>query len=158
MENAKAGQYLTFNLNEELYGVPIEAIREINRVGEITPVPRTPSYIKGVMNLRGRIVPVVNLRTKFSLPEQAFTRDTCIVVIESDFNQIGMIVDAVKEVIDLKTSDIEPPPQLGQATKDRFITGLGKVENRVVILVDIVSALSYEDHQELKELSERQAA
>lgn len=158
MENAKPGQYLTFNLNEEFYGVPIEAIREINRVGEITPVPRTPPYIKGVMNLRGRIVPVVNLRTKFSLPEQAFTRDTCIVVIESDFNQIGMIVDAVKEVIDLKASEIEPPPQLGQAAQDRFITGLGKVENRVVILVDIVSALSHQDHQELKEISERQAA
>ncbi|RYZ78606.1 MAG: purine-binding chemotaxis protein CheW, partial [Proteobacteria bacterium] len=142
--NAKPGQYLTFQLMEEQYGVPIETVREINRVGEITPVPRTPEYVKGVMNLRGKIIPVVNLRVKFGMNTQDYTRDTCIIVIDTEIGQVGMIVDSVKEVVDLVANQIEPSPVLGHEATMSFVRGMGKVDQRVIILVDIVSAFSHE--------------
>lgn len=141
---AKEGQYLTFQLMAEQYGVPIETVREINRVGEITPVPRTPEYVKGVMNLRGKIIPVVNLRVKFGMDTQAYTRDTCIIVIDTEIGQVGMIVDSVKEVVDLVANQIEPSPVLGNEATMSFVRGMGKVDQRVIILVDIVSAFSRE--------------
>jgi len=141
---AKAGQYLTFQLMAEQYGVPIETVREINRVGEITPVPRTPEYVKGVMNLRGKIIPVVNLRVKFGMAPQEYTRDTCIIVIDTEIGQVGMIVDSVKEVVDLTDNQIEPSPILGNETTMSFVRGMGKVDQRVIILVDIVSAFSHD--------------
>jgi purine-binding chemotaxis protein CheW len=141
---AKAGQYLTFQLMAEQYGVPIETVREINRVGEITPVPRTPECVKGVMNLRGKIIPVVNLRVKFGMEPQAYTRDTCIIVIDTQIGQVGMIVDSVKEVVDLKDNQIEPSPVLGNEASMTFVRGMGKVDQRVIILVDIVSSFSHE--------------
>jgi purine-binding chemotaxis protein CheW len=141
---AQPGQYLTFQLMTEQYGVPIETVREINRVGEITPVPRTPAFVKGVMNLRGKIIPVINLRVRFGMPSQDYTRDTCIIVIDTDFGQVGMIVDAVKEVADLNANQIEPAPVLGNEKTMSFIRGMGKVEDKVIILVDVVSALSQE--------------
>lgn len=143
-KKAKPGQYLTFQLQEEQYGVPIETVREINRVVEITPVPRTPEYVKGVMNLRGKIIPVVNLRIKFGMLAQEHTRDTCIIVIDTEIGQVGMIVDSVKEVVDLTENQIEPSPVLGNEATMSFVRGMGKVEQRVIILVDIVSAFSHE--------------
>lgn len=139
---AKPGQYLTFQLKAEQYGVAIETVREINQFGEITPVPRTPEYVKGVMNLRGKIIPVVNLRIKFGMDAKDTTRDTCIIVIDTEIGQVGMIVDSVKEVVDLQESQIEPSPILGNEHAMSFVRGMGKVDNKVVILVDIVSAFS----------------
>lgn len=144
-EVAKPGQYLTFCLGKEQYGVPIEVIREINRVTEITPVPKTPSYIKGVMNLRGKIIPVINLRIKFNMEPLDYTRDTCIIVIDTPSGQLGTIVDAVKEVVDLKSENIQPPPVLGDPTTMQFIKAMGKQDDRVIILVDIVQALTPEN-------------
>jgi purine-binding chemotaxis protein CheW len=143
-KKSKPGQYLTFQLQNEQYGVPIETVREINRVVEITPVPRTPEYVKGVMNLRGKIIPVVNLRVKFGMNAQEHTRDTCIIVLDTEIGQVGMIVDSVKEVVDLADNQIEPSPVLGNEETMSFVRGMGKVENRVIILVDIVSAFSHE--------------
>jgi purine-binding chemotaxis protein CheW len=151
--HAKAGQFLTFQLLSEQYGVPIEAVREINRVGEITPVPKTPEFVKGVMNLRGKIIPVINLRIKFGMPAQEYTRDTCIVVIESDIGQVGMIVDSVKEVVDLTALQIEPPPVLGNCKEMSFVKGLGKLEDRVIILVDVVAALSHESLTQMAQIA-----
>lgn len=139
---AKPGQYLTFQLMSEQYGVAIETVREINQFGEITPVPRTPEYVKGVMNLRGKIIPVVNLRVKFGMDAQDTTRDTCIIVIDTEIGQVGMIVDSVKEVVDLEENQIEPSPVLGNEASMSFVRGMGKVDNKVVILVDIVAAFS----------------
>lgn len=146
---AKPGQYLTFQLMSEQYGVPIATVREINRVGEITPVPKTPEFVKGVMNLRGKIIPVINLRVRFGMPSIDYTRDTCIIVIDTDFGQVGMIVDAVREVADLNQQQIEPPPLLGNEKTLGFIRGMGKLEDRVIILVDVVSALSQEQLSQL---------
>lgn len=151
--NAKAGQYLTFQLMSEQYGVPIETVREINRVGEITPVPKTADFVKGVMNLRGKIIPVVNLRVRFGMDSQDYTRDTCIIVIDTDIGQVGMIVDSVKEVVDLHDSQIEPPPMLGHDRTLTFVRGMGKIEQRVIILVDVVSAFSAEQLNQMSSLA-----
>ncbi|WP_413576017.1 chemotaxis protein CheW [Bdellovibrio sp. HCB290] len=151
---AKAGQYLTFQLMSEQYGVAIETVREINQFGEITPVPRTPEYVKGVMNLRGKIIPVVNLRVKFGMDAQDKTRDTCIIVIDTEIGQVGMIVDSVKEVVDLEDNQIEPSPVLGNHNSMHFVRGMGKVDNRVVILVDIVAAFSSDQMGQMAEFSE----
>lgn len=155
---AKPGQYLTFQLMSEQYGVAIETVREINQFGEITPVPRTPEYVKGVMNLRGKIIPVVNLRIKFGMDSQDTTRDTCIIVIDTEIGQVGMIVDSVKEVVDLQESQIEPSPILGNEHAMSFVRGMGKVDNRVVILVDIVSAFSVEQMGQISQFSRPQEA
>ena len=154
MAKALPGQYLTFRLMAEQYGVPIETVREINRVGEITPVPRTPDFVKGVMNLRGKIIPVINLRVRFGMPSQDYTRDTCIIVIDTDFGQVGMIVDAVKEVADLDQNQIEPPPVLGNEKTMSFIRGMGKLEDKVIILVDVVSALSHENLTQINQAAD----
>lgn len=145
LSNVKAGQYLTFQLQSEFYAVPIETVREINRVGEITPVPKTPPFVKGVMNLRGKIIPVINLRIKFGMEAQAYTRDTCIIVIDTEIGQVGMIVDAVKEVVDLKANQIESSPQFNQNPANNFIQGLGKLEDRVIIMLDMAAALSQDN-------------
>ncbi len=155
---AKPGQYLTFQLMNEQYGVAIETVREINQFGEITPVPKTPDYVKGVMNLRGKIIPVVNLRVKFGMNPKETTRDTCIIVIDSEIGQVGMIVDSVKEVIDLQDSQIEPAPSLGNHHALSFVRGMGKVDNHVVILVDIESAFTFEQMNVMAGFNQEQAA
>lgn len=150
---AQPGQYLTFQLMSEQYGVAIETVREINQYGEVTPVPRTPDYVKGVMNLRGKIIPVVNLRAKFGMDSQSNTRDTCIIVIDTQIGQVGMIVDSVKEVVDLQAAQIEPAPVLGNEKAMSFVRGMGKVDNRVVILVDIVAAFSSDQMGQMGNIS-----
>lgn len=138
-------QYLTFYLKSQLFGVPIGAVREINRLSEITPVPQTPSFVAGVINLRGKVIPVVDLRLKFSMEIAPHTRQTCIIVIEGDIGQVGMIVDSVSGVIDLSENQIEPRPTMGDDVKLAFVLGLGKIDNMVVILVDIIKALGREE-------------
>lgn len=144
-KTSKPGQYLTFTLNARPFGVSIETVREINRMGDITPVPHTPSYVAGVMNLRGKVIPVVDLRAKFGIPVSVYTRETCIIVIEANGSHTGMIVDSVSEVVDLEKNQIEPPPLLGDNTSLSYILGMGKVNDRVIILVDILEALAKED-------------
>ncbi len=150
---AKPGQYLSFMLKSQAYGVPIGTVREINRVADITPVPQTPHFVAGVMNLRGKVIPVVDLRLKFDLEAAPHTRNTCIIVIEGDSGQVGMIVDAVTGVIDLGAQQIEPAPVMGDETRMSFVLGMGKIESNVVILVDIVRALSKEQLQGLKDIA-----
>lgn len=140
-EVSKPGQYLTFQLGSEQFGVSIAVVREINRLGDITPVPRTPAHVEGVMNLRGKIIPVIQLRVSFGLKEKDSDRDTCVIVIDTPNGQIGVIVDAVREVVDLRENQIEPPPQMGESSKLRYIRALGKMEHQVLILVDIVAVL-----------------
>jgi purine-binding chemotaxis protein CheW len=142
---ARQGQYLTFTLNKQLYGVSIEVVREINRMSEITKVPQTPDFVAGVLNLRGRVIPVVDLRKKFDVVVSAYTKSTCVVVIEAAYGQVGMVVDTVSGVIDLKDQQIDQRPVLGDEKKVGYVMGLGRLENGVVILVDIVSALSKDE-------------
>jgi purine-binding chemotaxis protein CheW len=145
------GQYLTFKLGTQTYGVPILDVREINQISEITFVPKAPSFVKGVINLRGRIVPVVDLKQKFGIGFTEFSKESCTIVIEADGGQVGMLVDRVNDVVELGADQIEPKPMLGDQANTEFILGMGKVNDLVVILIDVVRALSQEEF--LKQLS-----
>ncbi len=155
---AKAGKYLTFVINKQCYGVPIGTVREINRVSEITPVPKAPHYVTGVMNLRGKVIPVVNLRTRLAFEPIEYTKETCIIVIETPQGQTGMIVDAVNGVIDLTNENIEAPPHLNNSNYSDYVMGMGKAENQIIILVDIVKTMMSEYIAPINEENEKAAA
>lgn len=138
---AQPGQYLTFLLKGQTFGVPIETVREINRVTDIAPVPKTHPCVAGVMNLRGKVIPVIDLRTMLGMPAAAHTKETCVVVIESREGQIGATVDAVAAVIDFRAENIEPTPRMGDGNSMKFVIGMGKAESGVVILIDAAFAL-----------------
>lgn len=136
-----AGKYLTFSLSNEDYGLSILKVREIIGVMEITAVPHTPNYIKGVINLRGRVIPVLDLRLKFSMAPEEYNERTCIIVVEVQGKtgpvQVGMVVDSVSEVLNITAAEIEPPPTLGTSTESANILGMAKVKSEVKILLDI---------------------
>ncbi|MGR3174717.1 MAG: chemotaxis protein CheW [Candidatus Scalindua sp.] len=139
------GKFLTFILGSEVYGIEILKVREIIKLMDITTVPRTPNYLKGVINLRGKVIPIVDLRSKFSMPEVEHTQETCIIVAEVNQTSIGIIVDSVSEVSNINSGEIEEAPHLGQDIDTDFILGLGKTKERIVILLDIALVLSSED-------------
>jgi len=139
-------KFLTFCLGQEEYGLPILAVREIIGLIDVTPLPQTPAFVKGVINLRGKIIPVIELRSKFGLPTVDYTAETCILVVEvageeegSGSFQLGIIVDSVREVLDISRSNIEPPPNFGTSIPRSSIQGMGKVKDKVVILLNINS-------------------
>lgn len=134
---AKEGKYLTFALGHEEYGLEILQVREIIGLMEITAVPEVPEYVKGVINLRGKIIPVIDLRLKFEMQRVDYSNETCIIVLNVNSNLIGIIVDRVCEVLDIAQDSIEPPPNFGSKTHTDFITGIGKIGDKVKILLDI---------------------
>lgn len=136
-----AGKYLTINLGEEAYGLAVLKVREIIRMQKITPVPQMPDYVCGVLNLRGRVIPVVDLRVKFGLKAE-FGERTCIVVVQvklpsSQTVQMGLIVDSVEEVVNLNAQDIEPTPDFGTRIDTSYLLGMAKVKGQVKTLLDI---------------------
>ena len=133
----RAGQYLTFFLSERSYGVPVSSVREINRMTQITPVPRTPVFISGVMNLRGKIIPVIDLRKRFGLPANEHSEQSRIVVVEVHGRVIGFIVDRVSEVLRINSKIVEPAPPMACSVDSDFIAGVGKLEDRLLILLDL---------------------
>lgn len=146
---AAAGKYLTFRLKNESYGIVVLKIREIIRLQPITPVPQMPCYIKGVLNLRGKIIPVIDLRVKFGLQDITDTDHSCIIVVKLDLpnrmsSQIGLIVDGVEEVINISSNEIEPAPDFGTALDTTFILGLAKIKGSVKTLLDIDRVLTEE--------------
>jgi len=147
------GKFLTFFLSKEEYGIEILKVREIIGVVDITPVPQTPDYLKGVINLRGKVIPIIDLRLKFSLPEEEYTQETCIIVVEVNLAQIGVAVDKVSEVLDIKRDEIEASLQFGQGRNTNFIKGLGKVKGKIVILLDIDTVLSSQELEMVKQIS-----
>ncbi|MBC8551165.1 MAG: purine-binding chemotaxis protein CheW [Candidatus Brocadiales bacterium] len=136
------GKYLTFVLGREVYGIEILKVREIIGLMDITTVPQTPEYMKGVINLRGKVIPVLDLRLKFSMPEEEHTKETCVIVVEVNNTSVGIIVDSVSEVLEIKGGDIEEAPCFGQGIDTDFIIGLGKVKEKIIILLDIEEVLS----------------
>ncbi len=146
---ASAGKYLTFRLKNESYGIVVLKIREIIRLQPITPVPQMPSYIKGVLNLRGKIIPVIDLRVKFGLQDITDADHNCIIVVKIDLpnrvsSQIGLIVDAVEEVINISANEIEAAPDFGAVLDTSFILGLAKIKGSVKALLDIDRILTEE--------------
>ncbi len=139
------GKYLTFVLSNEEYGLEILKVREIISVLDITSVPQTPPFIKGVINLRGKVIPVVDLRLKFGMEETEYTKETCTIVVDVQGFLMGIVVDTVSEVIDIAKTDIEPPPAFGSTIKTDFILGMGKVKGEIKILLSIDKILSAQE-------------
>jgi purine-binding chemotaxis protein CheW len=135
-------QFLTFALGQEEYGVEILKIQEIKGFSAITPLPNAPAYVKGVLNLRGTIVPIVDLRKKFGMPEEAYTKFTVIVVVQVQGKIMGFIVDAVSDVLTVTGSEIQPTPDLHGQVDTSFLNGLAKAGEKLVILLDIDKVLT----------------
>ena len=151
------GKYLTFKLADEEYGVEILKVREIIGIMDITAVPKMPPAMKGVINLRGKVVPVIDLRLKFGLAEVEHTEQTCIIVVDVG-REVGIIVDTVSEVLDLANENIEPPPSMGAEVDTSFIMGMGKVGEDVKILLDIDKVMSSAEVQAAANAAKAQEA
>ena len=145
----REGKYLTFVLNDEEYGIGILKIKEIIGMMPITTVPQTPEFVKGVINLRGKVIPVMDLRLRFGMEAIDYTERTCIIVVEIESTagtvQIGIVVDAVSEVLNIKGEDIEETPAFGAKLNTDYILGMAKMEGGVKILLDIDRVLSTEE-------------
>jgi len=142
-------QYLTFTLGEDVFAIDVTMAREVLDVCDVTRVPQVPEYMLGVINLRGSVVPVIDMRRKFGMPAAEKTRDSCIVVVEVDVDGesvvVGALADSVREVLDLTPDQIEPPPRIGTRLKTEFIKGMGNLDDRFVIILDINRVFSAEE-------------
>jgi purine-binding chemotaxis protein CheW len=142
-------QYLTFQLGEEVFAIGVSNVREILEFTTVTKVPKTPEFMRGVINLRGSVVPVLDMRLKFGLTRTEKTVDTCIIVVEVSFEDentiIGALVDSVQEVFDLEADQIEPAPKIGTQLKTEFIKGMGKRDDQFIIILDINKVFSSEE-------------
>lgn len=149
-------QYLTFQIGKEMFAVGILHIREIIEYGSLTTVPMMPEFVRGVINLRGSVVPVIDLSARFGRGESRINRRSCIVILEIDssntgetLQEVGVIVDSVSEVLEIPQADIEPPPGFGARIRADFIAGMGKVQGHFVILLNVQHALDIEEMAEL---------
>jgi purine-binding chemotaxis protein CheW len=155
-EDANDNKFLSFYLEREEYGVEILRVREIIGIIDITPLPQTPEFVKGVINLRGKIIPVIELRSKFMMPPVEYTEETCIIVVDvtdpetDDQFQMGVIVDTVSEVMDIEKDQIEPAPRFGCDINTDYIFGMGKTRDKVVILLDIDKVLTRTELTDLR--------
>jgi purine-binding chemotaxis protein CheW len=145
-EHEQLHQYLTFMLSGEIFAIGILSIKEIIEYGNLTEVPRMPLFIRGVINLRGAVVPVIDLGARFGKQATAISRRTCIVIIEVEHEDeqqvVGVMVDAVNEVLDIQANEIEPPPTFGAKIRTDFIRGMGKVDGKFVIILNVDHVLS----------------
>jgi len=153
-------QYLTFMLGGEMFAIGILAIKEIIEYGNLTAVPMMPEFIRGVINLRGAVVPVIDLSARFGRKSTDVTRRTCIVIIEvesdNEKQDLGVVVDAVNEVLEIPQDQIEPPPAFGARIRTDFIRGMGKVGGRFVIILNVGNVLSIEDITVLEKMAAAQ--
>lgn len=148
-------QYLTFMLAEEVFAFDVAKVREILEFTPITKIPQTPDYMRGVINLRGGVVPVIDLRLNFGMSRTEETINTCIIVVEVSVNReplvIGVLADSVQEVVEMEPQQIEPPPQIGISLKTEFIKGMGKVDNDFVMILDIDKVFSSDELNDIQE-------
>ncbi|WP_199590012.1 chemotaxis protein CheW [Bremerella cremea] len=133
---ADNGQFLTFTLQSEEYGIEILKVQEIKGFSKITPIPNAPAYVRGVMNLRGTVVPIIDLRCRFSMTEKEYDQFTCIIVVNIGTRVVGLIVDTVSDVLNIPHDAIADPPDLATGGDNAFITGMGKLDERIVMLLD----------------------
>lgn len=146
-EDTQHGKYLTFPLGKEVFGVGIKDVTEIIGIQAITYVPDVPEYVKGIINLRGKIIPVIDIRAKFKKPAVEYTDRTCIIVVDYDETTIGFIVDCVTEVVDIKDDDIVPPPAYKSGYQNKYIKGIGKVGDDIKMLLDCQKIIADDDEQ-----------
>jgi purine-binding chemotaxis protein CheW len=144
-----ASQYLTFSLGDEVFAMDIRSVREIIQHGAMTIVPLMPAFVRGIINLRGAVVPVIDLQSRFGRDTAKIGKKTCVIIFdvgaEGDKVELGLLVDAVSEVIDIAPSQIEPPPQFGTTIAREFIRGLGKVDAKFIVILEPERALNIDD-------------
>ncbi len=154
--NAKKGkilQLVSFNLGNEEFAVDILIVQEINRMIEVTKVPNAPDFIEGIIDLRGKVIPIVDLRSRLGMPQKEYDVHTRIIVVEIDSNIIGFIVDSVSEVLRIDESITEPPPSAVAGIDSDFITAVGKLDGRLLILLDLGRILSDKETEALKDVA-----
>jgi purine-binding chemotaxis protein CheW len=151
----QGGKFLSFLLGEEVYAIPIKKAREIIGMMEIIHIPKMQGYIKGVINLRGKIIPIIDLRLRFGMEEKAYSERTCIIVVDVNTKEnqrlMGIVVDAVSEVVTIQTTDIENPPEFDAQIDSSFLAGLGKTKEKVIMLLEIDKILNREEMASLKQ-------
>ncbi|MCX6345226.1 MAG: chemotaxis protein CheW [Armatimonadetes bacterium] len=161
LTNQDSDQYLTFTLGEEGFAIEISKIREVLDFTDLTTVPRTPDYMRGVINLRGNVVPIVDLRLQLGMSAVEKTVDTCIVIVEVDMGadmlHVGMLADSVQEVVDIDHSQIEPAPKMGTRLNTEFIRGMAKRDDKFSIILDIDKVLSGEELAAMMDTKEEEA-
>ena len=145
-------QWVTFHLEGEKYGIKVMQVQEVLRITEIAPVPGAPHYVLGIINLRGNVVTVIDTRRRFGLPDVDSDDETRIVIVEANNNVVGILVDSVAEVVDLKMSDIETAPNVGNDESSKYIQGVSSRDEELLILVDVDKLLSDEEWQEVASL------
>ena len=150
----ETGKHLTFSLGTETYGIDVLKIKEIIGVINITVVPRMPDFIKGVINLRGKIIPVIDLRLKIGFEFREYDERTCIIIVEilinNDIIMLGVIIDTVLEVVNITEENLEPAPNFGMKINTSFISGMAKIESKVIALLNIEELLSTEDIEKIR--------
>ena len=145
-------QWVTFHLDNEKYGIKVMQVQEVLRMTEIAPVPGAPHYVMGIINLRGNVVTVIDTRKRFGLAETEADDSTRIVIVEADNNVVGILVDSVAEVVDLKMSDVETAPNVGNDESSKYIQGVSSQGDELLILVDVNKLLTDEEWQEVASL------
>lgn len=142
-------QLVVFSIGNESYGVDVESVESIIKVQEITRLPHAPEFVEGVTNLRGLVVPIMDLRKRFGLPTEEATRDTRIMIVNMNGTYVGMVVDAVTQVVRISTDAIEPPPSMAMTVNSTFIKGIAKLDDILIILLDLKKVLTIEERERL---------
>jgi purine-binding chemotaxis protein CheW len=153
-EDTQHGRFLTFTLDEEDYGIEIRFVTEIIGMQSISKIPELPEYIKGIINLRGKIIPVLDVRLKFRKEAAEYTDRTCIIVIDTGEQSVGLIVDNVSEVMSINDDDIAPPPDIRSGIQNKYIQGVGKVDGKVKLLLDCKKLFDEDGTQQTSEIGE----
>lgn len=151
-EMSDTRKVIVFQLKDEEYAVPVEQVGSIERLQSITRVPQTAAFVKGVINLRGVVTPIIDLRTRFGIEETEYTETTRIIIVHLDEIEVGLIVDVANDVIDIPESAIEPPPEVVGSVNVDYISGVAKLEKRLLILLDLQKVLSTDEVKELKKI------
>ena len=157
-ETTELLQLVSFFIGNEEFGVDILYVQEINRMSQVTKVPNSPEFVNGVINLRGRVIPVIDLRLKFGMPKKEPDKNTRIIVIEVSGKTVGFIVDSVNEVLRISKDVTEPPPELAMGVNSEYIKAVGKLEDRLLILIDLEKILSKEEDVQLETVLETENA
>ena len=147
-------QMISFAISDEDYGVDIQTVKEVIRKKEITRLPKAPAFVKGVINLRGDVIPIIDLRERFNMEQQEYTNMTRVIVVEVDGRSIGMVVDSVSHVLRIEEGQIEPPPPCVGKVSEEYIRGVGKVDDKLIVLLNINHILSTEEKIELGKVNE----
>lgn len=154
-DEVQKSQYLIFNLDTDYYGIDIKNVTEIIGIEKITPVPELPDYVKGIISLRGKIIPVIDVRTRFKMSEIEYNDRTCVIIVDLKGIAVGLIVDGVSEVLSFSENDIVPPPGIGSNERNKYLMGIGKVGSEVRLLIDCDELLNDEETDKLIKINKQ---